>query len=170
MNKRFLYYGFIGTSILVLAFLAWIMFLAPGPTVGDKGTAAIPESLGGVPRTQFMSGPEAIRQISGMHGTGIAISEGYIAMYEGGGKSLTLWVSISPSEGEAKELFEKMDTKMPGSRVFTDRQELTVKGQRVIKVLGMGQEHYYWLKGDKNYWVAVGGTDAVPVVEEIIDK
>lgn len=176
MNKRFMYFGFIGLSIFVIAFLTWVMFLAPAPSLGDKGTAAnqeqvaIPESLGGAPRTQLVTGPEAIQQISGMHGKGIVISEGFIAMYEGAGKSLTLWVSVSPSEESANDLFKKMDAKMPVSKVFTNRQEITVQGQRVIKVLGMGQEHYYWLKGDKNYWAAIGGTDAVPVVEEIMTK
>jgi hypothetical protein len=176
MNKRFLYFGFIGISIIVIAFLTWVMFLAPAPSGGDRGTAAnqeqvaIPESLGGAPRTQLATGPEAIQQISGMHGTGIVIREGFIAMYEGAGKSLTLWVSVSPSTELANDLYQKMDNKMPVSKVFTNRQEITVQGQKVIKVLGMGQEHYYWLDGDKNYWVAVGGTDAVPVVEEVMSK
>ncbi len=170
MNKRYLYFCFIALSVVVLAFLAWTMFLAPAPLVGEKGAVAVPETLGGVPRTQLVTGPEAIQQIGGMHGKGIVISEGYIAIYEGGGKSLTLWVSVSPSGESGKSLFEKMDAKMPQSKMFTNRQELTVKGQSVIKVLGMGQEHYYWLKGEKNYWVAVGGTDAIPVVEEVMSK
>lgn len=170
VNKRYLYLGFIGISLVVMIFLAWVMFLAPAPPAGEKGAAAIPETLGGVSRTQLVTGPEAIRQISGMHGKGIVFSEGYIATYEGGGKSLTLWISVSPSEESGKSLFEQMDAKMPQSKVFTNRQELDIKGEKVIKVLGMGQEHYYWLKGEKNYWVAVGGTDAIPVVEEVMSK
>lgn len=170
MNKRILYFSFIGISVTVLAFLAWTMFFAQHSTKGSLGTMDIPDSLGGVPRSQYVNGPEAIQQISGMHGKGIVISEGFIAMYEQAGKSLTLWVAVSPSEEAAREIFAKMDEKMPSSKVFTNRQEVTVKGQRVIKVMGMGQEHYYWLKGDNNYWVAVGGTNPVAVVEEVMSK
>lgn len=166
MTNRGIQRGVIGLTILVLLVVAWTLLNQPK----DQGQMILPERLGNLPRTELITGPEAIRQISQMHQTNIVISEGYIAKYAQGNQEVTLWISGSPSDQEGQALFDVMDEKMPASKMFTNRQELKLKDTKVIKVLAMGQEHYYWVKGKINFWVAVGGIQPMPVLEEVMSK
>jgi hypothetical protein len=107
--------------------------------------------------------------ISQLHGKEITIKQGYIAQYGGAdGGQMTAWVSESGTEAEAVQLMDIMDKKMPASKAFSGRNELTVEGAKVINVQGMGQEHYYWQKGIKVYWIAVGGADSMQVLKEAV--
>ena len=133
-------------------------------------TLNVPEKIASLPRTEFISGPEAIQQITMMHGKNISLDEGHIAKYKSGDTEITLWISVSPSREEGEELFRLMDEKMPASKVFKNRQEVEIRNRKVIKVNGMGQEHYYWFSGKYNYWIAVAGTDGKTIVEELMLK
>lgn len=166
MNNQLIKRGVIGLTILVLAVLAWTI-LNPAK---DQGQLVIPESLAKLPRTELITGPQAIEQISRLHQTNIVISQGYIATYGQGNQEVTLWISESPTDAEGQALFAVMDEKMPASKMFTNREELNLKGTKVIKVLGMGQEHYYWVKGKVNFWVAIGGLQPLDVLEEVMTK
>lgn len=157
---------------VLLAILTVFWRLMPGWNTKQQGQGSgeiVPQQLASLPRVELVTGPEAIRQIAMMHGKPIDLAEGYIASYRNGEKEVTLWVSVSASAEAAAALFRQMDEKMPASPVFTGRQELDLGGQKVIRVEGMGQEHYYWVNGKSNYWVAVTGLDGKEVVTEIID-
>lgn len=169
MNKKYFYGGFAAVIVVVTLVFAWTRIATPDNSA-PVCSLNIPEQLGSLPRTDFISGPEAIKQISMMHGTEIVLTEGHIAKYKGDGKEVVLWVSVSPTAEEGKQLFVEMDEKMPVSKVFTGREEVEVNGMKMIKVKGMGQEHYYWVNGKYNYWVAVGGTDALPVLKEVLGR
>ncbi|RJQ38208.1 MAG: hypothetical protein C4550_07005 [Nitrospiraceae bacterium] len=133
-------------------------------------TLNVPEKIASLPRTEFISGPEAIQQIAMMHGKNISLDEGHIAKYKSGGTEVTIWISVSPSREEGEELFRLMDEKMPASKVFKNRQEVEIRSRKVVKVDGMGQEHYYWVSGKYNYWVAVAGTDGKTIVDDLMLK
>lgn len=166
------HWQYLSIGLGLLAVLAIIWRLLPAWNAGQPGQSGgeiVPQQIATLPRMELVSGPEAIRQIAMMHGKSIDLAEGYIASYRHGEKEITLWVSVSTSAEAAAALFRQMDEKMPASQVFRGRQELDIEGQQVIRVEGMGQEHYYWVKGKSNYWVAVSGIDGKEVVQEIID-
>lgn len=131
-------------------------------------TISVPEKIAALTRTEFISGPEAIQQIAMMHGKNITLYDGHIAIYKSGSSEVTLWISVSPSRAEGEGLFQLMDEKMPASEVFKNRQEVEIRSRKVVKVDGMGQEHYYWVSGEYNYWVAVAGTDGKTIVEDLM--
>ncbi|HEX3032099.1 MAG TPA: hypothetical protein VHS59_07640 [Bacillota bacterium] len=133
-----------------------------GPTSAADQQPPLPEQISGLPLTALVSGPEAVSDISRMHGKGIAVVEGYIARYTGGDREITLWVSVSASEAEAAALFRVMDAKMPASRVFTQRKVIKLDNKEVISVQGMGLSHFYWLQGKYNYWLATNDPASTP--------
>lgn len=165
MNKKPLLFVAVGFLITVGLIFAVLNFTA---SKKDDTEFVVPEKIASLPKTQVVSGIEAIKQISRLHGKPIVITQGYIAQYAAEGREITLWVSVSPSNQEGEELFRVMDEKMPNSKVFTNREVVKVKNKDVIKVLGMGQKHYYWVNGKYNYWVAINGMDAAPVLEEVM--
>lgn len=136
--------------------------------------SAFPKTLQGLPLVQVVSGPQAIGMISQLHGSDIAIKQGYIATYQGNQAQIMIWVSESNNEKEAVDLFEIMDKKIAapgegsGQPPFTDRREMKLNGIDVIAVKGMGMENYYYQVGNKVYWVAAGGVDPVKTLEAII--
>lgn len=167
MNKKFIY-SVAAVLAVILLFLGWTQLKSNNDD--EIHTVKIPDTIAGLPQTGVISGTEAIQQITQMHGTNIPLAEGYVAQYAGNGKQIMLWISVSPSKEEGKQLFKMMDDRMPSSKVFTERKAVIIGGRRVIRVLGMGQEHYYWVNGKVNFWVAVGGVDPQPVVEEVQNK
>lgn len=168
MNRRLKLTLISVAALILIAFLGWNFLL--NPTQELDCTLNVPEQIASLPRTEFVSGPEAIQQIAMMHGKNISLDEGHIAKYKSGDKEVTLWISVSPSKEEGAALFKLMDEKMPASKVFQNRQEVKISSRKVVKVNGMGQEHYYWVSGKYNYWVAVAGTDGETIVENLILK
>jgi len=166
---------FVIIGIIAIAFLGYSLFLsgpdnsASGPVGGAAfSKESFPQSLAGNQLAgPVVTGPDALQMINKLHGTNISIVEGYIAQYQGKNQ-ITIWVSQSASTADAQALFEIMDKKMPASQMFTNREELQVEGKKVVKVLGMGQEHYYWVRDTQVYWIAIGGSDTLPVLQEAL--
>ncbi|AVX20275.1 MULTISPECIES: hypothetical protein [Carboxydocella] len=156
-------------ALALLAAIA-IIWRLPGQSAESQQAELVPPQLAWLPRVKLVSGPPAIQQIAMMHGKPLQLAEGYIAIYQSGDSEIMLWLSVSNNEEEALKLFQQMDEKMPASQVFTGRQELKIKGQQVIRVEGMGQEHYYWVQGKYNYWVAANGVAGRQAVEELVEK
>lgn len=168
MNKKLLCAAGIIVFVAVLS-LGLVKFINLN-NASETCVLNVPEEMASLPRTQFISGPEAISQISKLHGKEISLEEGHIARYQAEGKEITLWISVSPTKEEGEALFKVMDQKMPSSKAFTNREVNRVGSRDVIKVQGMGQKHFYWVSGKYNYWVAVAGMDALPVIEEVLIK
>jgi len=129
---------------------------------------SFPQTLGGMNLAQVASGDQAMGMISKLHGTEITVKQGFIAQYMGAGSQMTIWVSESNSEPEAVQLMDIMDKKMPASKAFTGRKEVAADSAKVIYVQGMGMDNYYWQKGTKVYWIAVGGPDSMQVLKEVL--
>lgn len=178
MKSKLILPAGIAAIIITALVTGWLAFSGPANNDAVSGSANndvtytqnVPKKIASIPLAEAISGQEAIQQIAMMHGKDISLDEGYIAKYISGGTEVTLWISISPSREEGEELFRLMDEKMPASKVFKNRQEIVVRSKKVIKVDGMGQEHYYWVSGKYNYWVAVAGTDGKTVVEDLMLK
>ena len=156
MNRRKLLIGVLsGAGILAVAIGLMIFGFS-----GEKGNDKFPGELLGLPFVQYVEGEEAIASIGQLHGTDVGTKEGYIASYQdqAKGQSITIWISVDPV-AKAQELFKVMDSKITNNpnTPFKGRTELEVNGLKVIKVTGMGQDHYYWVEGEENIWVALGG-------------
>lgn len=169
MKRKLLFRGGISAILLIVVVTGWFAFdrhSKKDPTC----TLNVPVQIASLSRTELISGTEAIQQIVKMHGKNISLEEGHIAKYQSGGTKLTLWISISPTSKEGETLFRLMNERMPVSKVFSNRQELEIGGKKVFKVVGMGQEHYYWVSGKYNYWIALGGTEGKTIVEDLMLK
>lgn len=127
-----------------------------------EGNDAFPSEILGLSLVQYVDGEEAVASIGQLHGTNVGTKEGYIATYQKQNeeKMITIWISVDPAD-KAQELFEIMDGKISSNPnvPFTGRKEIEVKDFKVINVQGKmdGQEHFYWVDGERNYWVALGG-------------
>lgn len=129
-----------------------------------------PKTFENMELKQLVSGPEAMKQISKLHGTEIAIKEGYIAIYENQSAQMILWISESAKEEEATMLLDIMDKKMPNSQVFKNYAKKEIDGNLVYYVFGMDMDNYYYQKGAKLYWVALNYPDKDYLIKKIHSK
>lgn len=138
--------------------------------------SSFPKSLQGLPLAQVVSGPQAMGMINKLHGSDIAIKQGYIASYQGNQGQIMIWVSESNNSSDANQLFQIMDQKISQSETsnqsgqppFTSRRELKINDIDVVSVQGMGMENYYYRTGARVYWVAAAGVDPAKTLDEVM--
>ncbi|HVJ47682.1 hypothetical protein [Desulfitobacterium sp.] len=128
-----------------------------------------PAKVSEMNRIELIAGEQALKSVSMLHGKDIPLKQAYVANYQGqGNKKMTIWYSETNNLQDAQLLFQAMDQKMPNSDAFKDYKTIKLKDQEYKFITGMGQEHYYWLKGNRVLWIAVQGSDSLKVLKEII--
>ncbi|GAB6171483.1 hypothetical protein JCM15765_09610 [Paradesulfitobacterium aromaticivorans] len=128
-----------------------------------------PSQLAEMNRIELIAGEQALKSVSLLHGKDIPMQRAYVANYQGqGDKQMTIWYSETGNLQDAQLLFQSMDQKMPNSDAFKDYKTVKLDNQEYKFVTGMGQDHYYWLKGNRVLWIAVQGSDSLNVLKEII--
>lgn len=142
----------------------------PSPRSAANGPElpSLPEEAAGLLRVNFYSGEPAMRDIVRLHNSSFPMVEGLIAFYEGVSSEATVWVSVSPDEGEAAELMELMVTKMPDSPVFNEKETFEAAGNTIYYVTGMGMDHFYWLDQTYVYWLAVTAPAPLEVLQAFL--
>ncbi len=111
-----------------------------------------PREIAGYHLDQSMSGPEAIAEISELHGKDIDIADGWVAHYQGGG---TIWAARAGSEQQAAKLLERMVQGIgDGNSPFQGLQEINFGGVPTYTVTDGRQQHFFYQKGDQVVWVA----------------
>ncbi len=151
---------FLSLSSLLLLLLATSSF----------GSDVLPQVIGSLRLEQTQSGEEARREIDRLHGKEIDFRRGYIGTY-GNGRA-TLWISEYDSEGEATEGIAKMAQRIQASKKgnFWHFREMSIQGMRVYFVVGMGQAHYFFQKGERVIWLAVDPSLAKVAIRDAIRK
>jgi hypothetical protein len=184
----------IGVAILTAALVllggstAWILSargVAEGPSMagmaegdgaegmpmsgGDDGSGpSLPalRTLGGLPLTSSVTGPDAVEQVAALHGSGFPVRDAFIGTY-GGGRA-TIWVSEAPDRRAASEQVRMMVAAIVGSgSPFVDPRP--VKGRSgVFETTGMGQRHYFFARGVTVWWVASDPQLSNAVLDDVL--
>lgn len=163
----------LGTVIVVVVALLLYNYATIQRDYG--GDMNFPAELRGLKLGEVITGPRAISMISKLHGTNIVINQGYIANYGDNRRQIIIWVSESGSKKEAGQLLLIMDRKISAAASspdapFTDRRVFVRNGKRVFAVEGMGMENYYYMSGNKVYWIAVAGIDPIKTLDDVTKK
>lgn len=128
-----------------------------------------PSQVAEMNRIEVIAGEQALNSVSMLHGKDIPMKQAYVATYQGqGNQQMTVWYSETNNSQDAQLLFQSMDDKMPNSEAFKDYKTVKLDNQDYKFVTGMGQDHYYWLIGNRVLWLAVQGSDSLKVLKEII--
>lgn len=127
-----------------------------------------PNEVAGLKLVNLSQGKEALSQINKLHGKEIALKNGYVLNYQRKEERATIWISESKNVKEAEILLEQMVKGIKkGSRIFGHFREEKVGENLVYSVLGMGQKHFLYQKGDKVFWVAVNWDIAQKFSEKV---
>lgn len=155
-----------GTAAVLVATLVFAVLVAVGvaaglwSAAGNRASTPAPTQLAGYNLVQAVSGPQAVDDVSRLHGTDIEIVDAWIGHYEGGGE---VWVAQASSEAKARELVDDMVTDIQdGGSPFRGLARQQFRGMPVYAVEDWRQIHYFYQRGTQVVWVATppGAEDA----------
>lgn len=146
---------------LQVGFGLWLIFMVGGGLwrAFSAQTLVVPHKLGGLEILGAATqGPEALTQMTRLHGKDVGLKDGYVSHYRSGAREAVLYVGQAQSADAAVELTERMRALIaPGGTPFQQLSQRTVEGRTVYRVTGMGAEHYFFSTGDKSVWLSVAG-------------
>lgn len=157
-----------------LLFLASVGYWAYADALANPGPVAVPGSVAGMPLTQKTVGPEAVAEVTRLHGKEFPLTSGAMAMYGDG--AVTLWVSGAPARLIANEMVRAMTDKIAdasagsaqgGRAPFTPTGTRDMDGRTVYELTGMGQRHFYFQSGRLVVWLATDETLAGQALVEV---
>lgn len=136
-------------AIVIIALIAR-GFWATGS--GQGATTTAPEQIAGLKLVKLLSGQEAVADMSRLHGKDVGLTGGWVGYYEA---KAIIWNGETQTEAQAYQLTEAMTRRIAaGNEVFTDLQQTRIDSTVVFSVVGMGQKHYYFQRGNKVVWIA----------------
>ena len=144
-----------------LLFLASVGYWAYSAALANPGPVAVPDSVAGMRLTQKTVGPEAVVEVTRLHGKAFPLISGAMATYGGEG-AVTLWVSGAPASLIAGEMVRAMTEKIAeGRSPFTPTGTHDMDGRAVYELVGMGQRHFYFQAGRLVVWLAAPAGEAL---------
>lgn len=151
MLKRFGPGALIAVGVLVL--LAAIGYGAYAEALANPGAAAVPDAVAGARLVQKIVGPEAVAEVTRLHGKEFPLTSGAMATYRNG--TATLWVTSVPASPMAAEMVRAMTDRIAeGRSPFRPTGTHEIDGRSVYELIGMGQRHFYFQSGSLVIWLA----------------
>ncbi len=146
-----------------LAFSTWL---------ANPGEVAVPQAMAGLPLTQKAVGPDAVAEVSRLHGKEFPLISGAMAAYGEG--AVVLWVSGAPASPIAAEMVRAMTDKIaeasagPARSPFTPLGGRQMNGRTVYELSGMGQRHFYFQSSNLVIWLAADDSIAESALDETL--
>ncbi len=158
--------------ILVPVFFALVigMSVASGlwSAASQQEVTPAPRELAGYHLDQAMSGPQAIAEVSELHGKDIEVNEAWVGHYQGSG---TIWAARAESEVKAATLLDKMVEGIgKGRSPFQGLREMEIEGVPVYTVTDGRQQHFFYQQADQVVWVAAPRGGEEPFFLAALDK
>lgn len=173
--------NFIIQIIIVLGILSAIWFSFGRNVLSPVRSPEAPEQLAGMKLGKIIEGPEALAQVSKLHGTDVGLVSAFIAEYShdfnpyhNNNERVTVWVGKTESSDAARELTARMWKAIEdGGSPFSDPQRLVIFGREVFQVKGPGGEHFFYdsNRADKQViWISVVAGNALSVLDEALES
>lgn len=137
--------------------------------VATPAAVPLPKALAGLPLVTDSYGPQAIAEITRLHGKGFLLTSGGMGMYGNRGQA-TLWVSGAPVSFMATQLVEAMRDKIASSNSpFTLVAERRQTNRIIYELDGMGQKHFYFQSAALVVWLAADPDIAEKALKETME-
>ena len=116
---------------------------------------ALPVELGPVRLQRTIVGEEARALVDHLHGMAVAEHWSAVGFYRGSAGAATLYVTVYAQALPAEQAFTSMDSLIAaGNPVFGHVRRVAMNGQRATVCSGMGQTHFFFVRGRAVYWLA----------------
>jgi hypothetical protein len=192
MLKKYILAVGIIALVAIGAIVAWNIWLSPQPSAQSQGVPptpgagsgvlgasitivpapltkeGIPAKLGSLALTKTTQGPDALSELSKMHGVTFNLTGGYRADYAGDGSQATLWVGQAKDAAAAQSMVDTMAQKIgAGNTAFTDFQTLNIGDRKLYAATGQDQQHFFYAVNDKVVWLATDPEQGADVLHSL---
>lgn len=136
-------------------------------SIANPKESHLPTSLAGFSLSTATYGPEAVSEISRMHGKEFPMTSGAMGVY-GDTSQVTVWVAGFSDRTTAGQIVDAMEAKIAaGNSPFTPTGEKQV-GERLIHYLdGLDQKHIYFQSSNLVVWLAVDPSSSDQAIQQI---
>lgn len=150
--------GVLFSIVFILAIIALsYSLLQPSSVQESEDQSKIPDKLGDFSLVNVIEGPQAMEQISYLHGKEIQIDNAYLLDYQGTNGHASVWISESNEEGNAEKLFTRMNGLMDSSKIYSNHKEVTLDGATLQYVYGMDMDNYFYFNRNRVVWISLAG-------------
>lgn len=168
-----LFVGFMAFSAFVIILYGNMAAPAAGHEQHEGDSHAVtdlPANWNGYARTDAAKGAAALAEIDRLHNKSIQIHDGYRATFvKSQQDQFTIWIAMTGSEAEARRLQDEMTVKIGGAnQMFSQPRLVKIGAYEAYRSEGMGQTHFYYVKGSAVYWIALPPTDATGLATRIV--
>lgn len=126
----------------------------------DYLAAGFPASWEGMVLQKQLAGEAALADLDQHHRKPLGLGAGQTVTYAGKEASLTLWVVVTRDTGAAWELADRMTERISSGTARLDPpQALTLGDLVVYKIIQGEHQHYYYVRSDRVYWLAIKASD-----------
>jgi hypothetical protein len=131
----------------------------------------LPPVFGRLKLVKTLEGKEAQAFLDKLHQKAVAPKSSVTGVYEGGGKSATLYISLYHSEREAGAAGSRMMRLIKdGTRVFGHYSEQYHNRLLLGRCVGLGQIHYVFQKCESVFWLSVDPLLESEVLKSLLDS
>lgn len=164
--KRIIPLGLIVVGMmLVVGAFTWTYF---GDSTSTADAVTLPDQLGGLPRTDYRTGAQAMAEFEELHGKQFPLTAGAIGIY--GNQQITVWAADTSSDSTAAQMVEAMRERIAeGNSPFTPVSQANEKNRSIYVLEGMGQKHFYFQSKNLVIWVAVEPALTETVIQQILE-
>ena len=166
MPKRLLAGGMIAVGVILI--ISALFFGSAKEFIANSNTANLPDSLADIPLTTVIYGPEAVQEITRLHGKEFPLISGAMGVY-GSSNQATLWVAGFDNISTAAQILRAMQEKIASANTpFTPTGEEQTGGRTVYLLDGMGQKHIYFQSSSLVVWLAADPKISEQAIEQIL--
>lgn len=154
----------VGVILVISALVYWSF----SDAIAGSDTLKLPKSLAKLSLATVTYGPEAVDEITRLHGKKFAIITGAMGMY-GSDDQATLWVADFASDSTASQAINAMQEKIAtADSPFTPTGQKQIDGRPLYQLDGMGQKHFYFQSDSRVIWLAANPDIAEQAYEQIL--
>lgn len=148
--------------VLVAGTIAYLM-LKPSAVV------ELPNRIGSLQQVRLLEGEKADAILNQMHDKDVTPETNKIGMYSGAEGGAVVYLSVYNSDDDANAAFAQMTRSIEhGNLLFTGYRKVRFGKIDASFCVGQGQDHYFFVSGDRLYWLAADNVIAEKVVNELV--
>lgn len=163
-------FSFVFQLLLAIVFLLGLWLSFSGTVLDRPRESTAPEHWGTLRLVSRAEGPEALAQISRLHGSDLDLVSAYVAHYANERERVMVWVGKAENGSQATALTRKMAQALgKGGTGFGSAQPLTIDGREVFQVEGPGGKHFFYSSQERVVWLSVEVGNARALLEQAIN-
>lgn len=168
-------------TLIVIGIIAAIGISFAINVLGAQKHPGVPEKLFEMKVGNYVSGSQALNQVSQLHGMNIELAGAIVAEYSHNfnpyhrnDEKVSVWIGKTNTIAEAVDLLNRMYQGIQigkGSTPFSNATKLTVDGHEVFQVEGPGGKHYFYAIGDPEprvVWLTISSPNADGILREAL--